>query len=120
MSMGDGVAEPFNVLAVRDVSKLSDEQFSHAVAEVLRMQRADRQENQILYYKPTQPNSLKIMQSDARLLGVGGGNRCLPLSAPVLMADGSWRALGDIAVGDMVMGADPSSGRCAPSAVTEI
>ena len=67
--------EPFNVLAVKDVSSLSDEQFAHALAEVLRLQRVDRQENQILYYKPTQPNSLKIMQSNARLLGVGGGNR---------------------------------------------
>lgn len=69
------MVEPFNVLDVKDLSALDDEQFAHAVAEVLRMQRVDRQENQILYYKPTQPNSLKIMQSTARLLGVGGGNR---------------------------------------------
>lgn len=35
-------------------------------------------------------------------IGVGP-NRCLPLDAPVLMADGQWKSLGDVVVGDFVI-----------------
>jgi len=86
-------------------------------ADLQRQLSEDRKETQLLYYQPNQPAALKIHQSTANILGVGGGNRCLGLNAPVLMADGNWKSLGEIQVGDMVMAADPISGDTAPAGV---
>lgn len=51
------------------------------------------------------------------------GNRvgkCLPLDAPVRMADGTCKALRDVEVGDYVLGYDMASGRATPTRVTEV
>ncbi len=59
--------------------------------------------------------------SDKRLVtlfsAANGVGKCLDLEAPVLMADGSWRLLGEIKAGDMVIGHDYDSGEAVPSRV---
>lgn len=46
--------------------------------------------------------------------------KCLPLDAPVMMADGSWRPLKDIAAGEYVMGYDIETGAASPALVTDV
>ncbi|HPV30514.1 MAG TPA: hypothetical protein PLT30_13710, partial [Deltaproteobacteria bacterium] len=46
--------------------------------------------------------------------------KCLPLDAPVMMGDGSWRELRWIIEGDYVMGYDLQTGRAFPVKVTEV
>ncbi len=43
-------------------------------ASVLKAQRVDRQENQLLYYQHVSPIAEKIWMSQAKVLGAGGGN----------------------------------------------
>lgn len=46
--------------------------------------------------------------------------KCLPLDAPVMMANGSWSMLSEIREGDYVMGYDLATGKASPVKVTEI
>lgn len=58
-----------------DVASLSDEELRLQLAQALKLARDDRQENQILYYQPVSETAKGIFESDARVLGIGGGNR---------------------------------------------
>lgn len=82
--------------------------------QILDLQRGDRKENQLLYYQPASPRACQVHHSRARTTGVFGGNGCLPLTAPVLMADGTWKPLGQVKIGDRVIGADPVTGIAEP------
>lgn len=90
------------------------------IDEFLQGAQHDRQSVQLAYYRPTNPMAWPIHQSTAKEIVAAGGNRCLPLSAPVLMADATWKALEDIAVGDRVIGVDPITRRGRPATVTHV
>lgn len=104
-------------LDAEGLEELSDEKYEEVLAELLKYQVADRKENALLYYEMRNPDSIQVHRSTASLIGVGGGNRCLPLEAPVLMADGSWAHLGAICPGDRVMAVDPETGVARPANV---
>lgn len=57
-----------------DLSSLTDEQFTAQLAELVELAQRERQENQLLHYKPVSETALKIHESKARVLGIGGGN----------------------------------------------
>jgi len=46
-------------------------------------------------------------------------NRCLPLDAPILMADGTWKELGKIKIGDKVIGCNYKTGIAEPTVVID-
>lgn len=54
---------------------LSDDEFARAVAELVKLQQTDLRESNLVFYEPNQPNARLIHASDARVLGVGAGNR---------------------------------------------
>ena len=56
-----------------------------------------------------------FIESEHKNLAVFGGNRCLPLDAPILMSDGNWKPLAEVKRGDFVISG--YSGK--PSLVTE-
>lgn len=58
----------------KTISKLSDERFKQLLGDMLGKLEADRQQNQLLYYKPVSKKALEVHKSDARLIGVAGGN----------------------------------------------
>src|SRR3990167_5200055 len=57
-----------------DVARLTDDQLRGVVGQVISVQYKDRQENQLLYYKPVSPVAERVHQSGARYLCIGGGN----------------------------------------------
>lgn len=100
-----------------DLAELSDEDFRAHLGGLMRLAEQDRKENALRDFKPVSQNARRIWESDARVFAFGGGNGCLPLHALVLMADGSWKPLSDVVRGDMVIAADPKTGRAAPAPV---
>lgn len=103
------------------VDQLSDEDLRLAIARVTELQAADRKENQLVYYQPASEDCRKVHATRARYIGIGGGNgACLPLHAPVMMGDGTYRPLGEIRVGDRVMAADPVNGVAVPADVRNV
>lgn len=56
------------------ITRLSNDKFRSVLQQVLTLQRADRKENQLLYYKPVSENAEQIHRSTAKYVGVGGGN----------------------------------------------
>lgn len=70
-----------------DVASLSDEELRLQLAQAVKFARDERQENQLIYYKPVSKIAERVFESDARVFGVGGGNRsgksdqCLALIA---------------------------------------
>lgn len=89
---------------------LSDEKLLQRADELEEAAKEHRRTTNLLFYEPVSARAMKIHQSEKRIIGVGGGNRCGPLDARVLMADGTWRQLGEIQVGDRVLGVDPATG----------
>ena len=59
----------------RALGNLSDEEFAHALADVLAAQADDRKETQLLYYEPNQEGARKLLASNATMIGIGAGNR---------------------------------------------
>ena len=57
-----------------DVARLSDDQLRGIVGQIVTVNYKDRQENQLLYYKPVSPVAERVHQSGARYLCIGGGN----------------------------------------------
>ena len=82
-------------LKIGDLRKLPDEQLRGALVQLLEIQRKDRKENQLLYYQPVSPEAEKVHCSDARWIGVGGGNGaskkngCVVLSVGVCVCSSS-------------------------------
>lgn len=102
-----------------ELTALSDEELVGLANEMLAIQAYDRQVNQLRYYLPVSPKAIRVHTSDAKVFFLAGGNgACLPLTAPVMMADGSYKPLGEIVVGDMVMAADPITREAIPAPVT--
>jgi hypothetical protein len=64
-----------DLLAPEDVQGLSDTALKALLAKVVIAQEEDRKENQVLYYRPASEAARAVHYSDARVLGVGGGNR---------------------------------------------
>lgn len=58
----------------RGIKNLGDEAFKKLLSTVAGKLEADRQQNQILYYKPASKRAAEVHKSQARLLGVSGGN----------------------------------------------
>ena len=56
------------------IGLMSDDQLRVVAAEVLKAQKADRQENAILYYRPVSPVAEQVHCSKVKYVGVGGGN----------------------------------------------
>ena len=101
------------------LAALSDAEFDRLEKDLAEWEHEDRRDNALLYYRPVSDRALAVHRSTAKTIGIGGGNRaCLPLTASVLMADGTWQSLATINVGDRIIAADPLSGEAAPSYVT--
>ena len=58
-----------------EIKKLPNEALRHIIQQAVELQKADRKQSQLLYYKPASPKALEFHQSDARTRGLGGGNR---------------------------------------------
>jgi hypothetical protein len=56
------------------LARFSDEDLQALIGKSLHVLNTDRQENQILYYKPVSRNAMAVHESKAKLVGVGGGN----------------------------------------------
>ncbi len=74
MKIGDKIVDVTKLNRL-DIRKLPQEQLRHVIQTVVEMQKSDRKQNQILYYKPASPKALEFHMSDARTRGLGGGNR---------------------------------------------
>ncbi len=61
-------------LAETDFSKMTDKALTEAMSEIIKVQEEDRRENQIIYYKPSQPKAYEFHKSNARVVAIGGGN----------------------------------------------
>lgn len=115
--------QPFSLKDIdpSTLDDLSDDELRRVMARVIEIQAVDRKENQLVYYQPASEDCRKVHATRARYIGIGGGNgACLPLHAPVMMADGTYRPLGEIRVGDRVMAADPATGETEPSSVLTV
>jgi hypothetical protein len=53
---------------------LGDAEFRGVLSQLIQMQQHDRQENQLLYYKPVSAEAEKIHLTGAKTVAVGGGN----------------------------------------------
>lgn len=76
----------------------------------------------IVFWVPYQEQE-DFIRSDNKMRMFVGGNRigkCLPLYSPVLMADGTFRQLGEIKQGDTVIGVDYHTGKATPTEVLGI
>ena len=112
-------AEALAGLDADTVAALSDEDLLALAQDVIALQAQDRHVNQLRYYQPVSPKAIQIHTSQAKILGIGGGNgSCVPLTAPVMMADGTYRPLGTIEVGEQIMAADPLTREAMPATVT--
>ena len=59
----------------RSIMKLPNDQLRHIIQQALELQKADRKQSQLLYYKPASEQAIKFHESTARTRGLGGGNR---------------------------------------------
>lgn len=57
-----------------DLSKLTERELKQFLGDIAEVSHDDRQQNQLLTYQPASPEALKVHQSMARVIGVGGGN----------------------------------------------
>lgn len=104
-----------------ELREMSDDDFNRVLMRAIDLQAADRKESQLLYYQPASPACRKVHRTQARYVGIAGGNgACLPLHAPVMMANGAYRPLDEIQIGDRVMAADPVTGETMPVAVLNV
>lgn len=102
-----------------NLDSLTDEQFKAAMSELIEIQAQDRKQNQLRFYQPASDECRRVHAcNETWVLVCGGNGACLPLHAPVMMADGIYRPLGEIQIGDRVMAADPVTGKATPAAVT--
>ncbi len=58
-----------------DIVKLPTEELRHVIQSAIELQKADRKQNQLLYYQPASAQALAFHQSSARTRAIGGGNR---------------------------------------------
>lgn len=100
------------------IPSLSDADLAKLTGDLEAWQKEDRKLNALYYYVPVSERAREIHRCQAKTVGIFGGNRCLPLTAPVLMANGSWTPLGEIHIGDRIMAADPMTGEAVPANVT--
>lgn len=62
-------------LKPEELPELSDEQLAELAGQVLNLQRDDRKENQLRYYKPVSKTAEGVHLCRASVVGIGGGNR---------------------------------------------
>jgi len=53
---------------------LSNEKFRYIVQSMITLQKEDRKENQLLYYKPVSDDARAVHESTATWIGCSGGN----------------------------------------------
>jgi hypothetical protein len=110
------MTEPARKITLSDLDAgnlgaLSDDDFRSAMIELVRIQAEDRKQNQLVYYQPASDDCRKVHECNTTFMLVCGGNgACLPLFAPIMMADGKWRALEDIRPDDKIAAADMRTG----------
>ena len=70
------VDEPvdFSRLTAKQVNTLPNETFRYVMQEVLKLAQDDRRENNLLYYAPAHDACWQIHESNADVVGAGGGN----------------------------------------------
>jgi hypothetical protein len=56
------------------LAHMNDEQFRSVLTSMLSEQKRDRRENQLCYYKPASDRAMEVHNSEARIVGIGGGN----------------------------------------------
>lgn len=56
------------------VTTLTDEELTHYASQLLALQRTERQQNQLRYYKAASPLAQTIHTSIVKTIGIGGGN----------------------------------------------
>ena len=56
------------------LARLSNDKFRYVLQSLLTLQQQDRKENQLLYYQPASEDARKIHYSEAKWVGVSGGN----------------------------------------------
>lgn len=61
--------------SLQELETKSDDELIQIIQNGIEFERLDRQEWQLLYYKPNTENHLKVHLSRAHLMGAGGGNR---------------------------------------------
>lgn len=57
-----------------DLTALTDDEFKAKFGELLTLAQEERKSNQLLWYKPVSAVGTQIHESQARVLGIGGGN----------------------------------------------
>ena len=67
-------AEALAGLDADTVAALSDEDLLALAQDVIALQAQDRHVNQLRYYHPVSPKAIRIHTSQAKILGIGGGN----------------------------------------------
>src|SRR5262252_5231740 len=61
-------------LNATDFKRMNDGAIAEIARHLLELQEQDRQQNQLLFYKPASPRAALVHKSMARIVGVGGGN----------------------------------------------
>ena len=64
----------FKHLNVADLGDLSDDDLAELATSLLDKQEQDRRQNQIMYYKPASDRAAEVHLSEAKYVGIGGGN----------------------------------------------
>ncbi len=54
--------------------KMDDAEFRSVLTSMLNEQKRDRRENQLVYYQPASDKAMEVHESNAKVLGIGGGN----------------------------------------------
>ncbi len=63
------------LIDMTDLATLTDDEFKAQFAEFLTLAQNERRDNQLIHYQPVSPTAMKVHESTARVLGIGGGNR---------------------------------------------
>jgi hypothetical protein len=64
-----------SLLTPDSVHELSDDELRDMLAQMTKLSSEDRKENQLRFYVPVSEAAAQAFESDARVLGFGGGNR---------------------------------------------
>ena len=64
----------FEAFQPEDLKNLPKKAFTKAGQAILQLYQADRQENQLRYYRPVSPKARQIHEATETVIGVGGGN----------------------------------------------
>ena len=84
--------------------------------KIIKVGEKQYSQEKIRYFVPTDRQE-EFIRPKHKIKLFFAANKCLPLDAPILMADGTWKKLGSIKVGDKVIGCDYITGNAEPTIV---